>query len=72
MSPVLLIVKVWGDEDEPTLTLPKSNGDPGDTSILAAVPIPLRVTENEGVSESFDGMVRVAPLDPKVDGVKVT
>ena len=70
--PVLLIVKVWGDEDEPMLTLPKSNGDPGDTSICPASPEPLRVIEKEGVSGSFDGMVRVAPLDPKVEGVNVT
>ena len=70
--PVLLIVKVWGDEDEPTLTLPKSTGDAGDTPILAAFPIPLRVIKKIGVAGSSDGMVRVAPLDPKVDGVNVT
>ena len=70
--PVLLIVKIWGDEDKPTLTLPKSNGDEGDTTILAAVPIPLRVIEKNSVSGSFDGMVKVALLDPKVDGAKVT
>ena len=72
MLPVLLIVRIWGDEDEPTLTLPKSTGDAGDTPMLAAIPIPLRVIRKNAVSGSFDGMVRIAPLDSKVDGVKVT
>ena len=47
--PVLLTVKVRGDEDEPTLTLPKPKGDPGNTPILAAVPVPFRVTKKLGV-----------------------
>ncbi len=68
----MLTVKVWGEEDDPTLTLPKSTRDVGDTKILASVPIPVRVIKKDGVSGSLDGMVRVAPLDPKVDGVKVT
>ncbi len=72
MLPVLLTVKVWDDEDEPTLTLPKPNGDAGDTTILAAVPVPSRVTKKLGVLGSSDGIVRVEPLNPRVDGVKVT
>ena len=70
--PVLLIVKIWGDEDKPTLTLPKSNGDEGDTTILAAVPVPSRVTKKLSAPGSFDGIVRIALLDPNVDGAKVT
>ncbi len=68
----MVTVKVWGDEDKPTLTLPKSTGDVGDTTTLAAVPVPSSVIIRLGVLGSFDDMVRVAPLDPKVDGVKVT
>ncbi len=64
MLPVLLIVKVFAAEDEPTFTLPKATGDAGVTTMFDASPVPLRLIEKVGVSASLDGMLKVALLGP--------
>jgi hypothetical protein len=69
--PVLLIVNVWAGDGLPTMTLPKSTGEPGITLISDATPKPFSPMATFGVSGSLEGIASVALLDPK-DGVITT
>ncbi len=64
MLPVLLIVNIVAEDDDPTLTFPKLTGETGNTPMFDAVPVALSAMEKVGVSGSFEGILSVAVIVP--------
>ena len=69
--PLLVIVTVSGELVEPTSMEPKSI-EVGETVISGCGVVPASDTEASGSSGSLEGMDKLADLEPKEVGLKVT